>query len=134
MDSRGVLRGRCSVKDCTCDGFQVKERSSSCANCNHKPVKHRLVPKATQESPTSNAVNPSRRLFTTATTLESEAPSFSIPFRSKSSAKPRQSSEVLTIEDCESSDDLESPDHTSHSLASYQPPSLTPGYGKLGQH
>ena len=131
MDSRGVLRGRCSVKDCTCDGFQAKERSSSCANCDHKPVKHRLVSKETRDSPTSNTVFPSGRLFTTATTSESEAPSSSIPFRTKSSAKPRHSSEVLIIEDYESSDDLESTGDTSYLQATYQPPSLTLGYGEL---
>ena len=45
MDKRGVLRGRCSVEGCSCDKFEVQERSSSCAECGHKPVKHRLAQK-----------------------------------------------------------------------------------------
>ena len=50
MDGRGVLRGKCSAKDCTCGGFGAREGSSSCENCGHCPGKHLFIPKESQVS------------------------------------------------------------------------------------
>ena len=121
MDKRGVLRGRCSVEGCTCDKFEVQERSSSCAECGHKPVKHRLA----QKNPVTSGLSvpeekPNLRLFesvhlplqrqktnviSTYLEREDEVPPTEIP--------TGINSEVITVEDCEyNSDGFESAEET----------------------
>ena len=62
------MRGRCKVKDCTCDGFGEREGSSSFENCGHCPGKHRSIPKGSQASPTLD-VTPKESEITHISTL-----------------------------------------------------------------
>ena len=127
MDKRGVLRGRCSVEGCTCDKFEVQERSSSCAECGHKPVKHRLAQKNPVTHSSSVGVPKEEpRLFESVYhSLQSQKTNAFSSDSEHADEVPRTeipkvtNSDLITVEDCEyNSDGFESAEETFHTSLS----------------
>ena len=40
LDSRGVVRGRCTFRECLCKCYDGGKAGMKCVNCQHPPVKH----------------------------------------------------------------------------------------------
>ena len=51
MDKRGILRGKCSLKDCDCSQyeFSADNGTQSCSYCGDTPAKHLIVQTAESE-------------------------------------------------------------------------------------
>lgn len=78
IDSRGILRGRCS--SCVCDGYKGGSEKKKCIRCGHPPGKHMNFSTNSSVTSCSLGVSSISALSSPASAFNDSRTSFIIPF------------------------------------------------------